>query len=125
MEKEETKNLLEAANISVPKGRIIYDEEDLDRAIDSIGYPMVIKPVNGNHGRGATINIRSREEAIEALAAAKKISRAVICEKFITGFDHRVLVIDYKFVAAAKRTPALVIGDGKSRIMAWISSFEF
>ncbi|MBP6511529.1 MAG: cyanophycin synthetase [Bacteroidia bacterium] len=121
-DKEETKNLLEAANISVPKGRIIYDEEDLDRAIDSIGYPMVIKPVNGNHGRGATINIRSREEAIEALAAAKKISRAVICEKFITGFDHRVLVIDYKFVAAAKRTPALVIGDGKSRIMALIDA---
>lgn len=121
-DKEETKNLLEAANISVPKGRIIYDEEDLDRAIDSIGYPMVIKPVNGNHGRGATINIRNREEAIEALAAAKKISRAVICEKFITGFDHRVLVIDYKFVAAAKRTPALVIGDGKSRIMALIDA---
>jgi cyanophycin synthetase len=121
-DKEETKNLLEAANISVPKGRIIYDEEDLDRAIDSIGYPMVIKPVNGNHGRGATINIRSREEAVDALAAAKKISRAVICEKFITGFDHRVLVIDYKFVAAAKRTPALVIGDGKSRIMALIDA---
>ena len=121
-DKEETKNLLEAANISVPKGRIIYDEEDLDRAIDSIGYPMVIKPVNGNHGRGATINIRNREEAIVALAAAKKISRAVICEKFITGFDHRILVIDYKFVAAAKRTPALVIGDGKSRIMALIDA---
>lgn len=121
-DKEETKNLLEAANISVPKGRIIYDEEDLDRAIDSIGFPLVIKPVNGNHGRGATINIRSREEAVDALAAAKKISRAVICEKFITGFDHRVLVIDYKFVAAAKRTPALVVGDGKSRIMALIDA---
>lgn len=121
-DKEETKNLLEAANISVPKGRIIYDEEDLDRAIDSIGYPLVIKPINGNHGRGATINIRNREEAIDALAAAKKISRGVICEKFITGFDHRVLVIDYKFVAAAKRTPALVVGDGKSRIMALIDA---
>lgn len=121
-DKEETKNLLEAANISVPKGRIIYDEEDMDRAIDSIGYPLVIKPINGNHGRGATINIRNREEAIDALAAAKKISRGVICEKFITGFDHRVLVIDYKFVAAAKRTPALVVGDGKSRIMALIDA---
>lgn len=121
-DKEETKNLLEAANISVPKGRIIYDEEDLDRAIDSIGYPLVIKPINGNHGRGATINIRNREEAVDALAAAKKISRGVICEKFITGFDHRVLVIDYKFVAAAKRTPALVVGDGKSRIMALIDA---
>lgn len=121
-DKEETKNLLEAANISVPRGRIIYDEEDLDKALDSLGYPIVIKPVNGNHGRGATINIRNREEAIEALAAAKKISRAVICEKFISGFDHRVLVIDHKFVAAAKRTPALVIGDGKSRIMALIDA---
>jgi len=121
-DKEETKNLLEAANISVPKGRIIYDEEDLDKAITSIGYPMVIKPVNGNHGRGATINIKNREEAVEALAAAKRISRAVICERFITGFDHRILVIDYKFVAAAKRTPALVIGNGKSRIVELIDA---
>ncbi|MFN8153110.1 MAG: cyanophycin synthetase [Bacteroidia bacterium] len=115
-DKEDTKNLLEAANIPVPRGRIIYDQEDLENAIESIGYPLVIKPVNGNHGRGATINIRTMEEAVEALAAAKRISRAVICEKFITGFDHRVLVINYKFVAAAKRTPAMVTGDGKSTI---------
>ncbi len=119
-DKEETKNLLEAANIPVPKGRIIYDEEDLENAIVSIGFPMVIKPVNGNHGRGATINIRSKEDAIEALGLAKKISRAVICEKYITGFDHRVLVIDYKFVAAAKRTPAMVKGDGKLNIQQLI-----
>jgi cyanophycin synthetase len=115
-DKEDTKNLLEAANIPVPRGRIIYDEEDLDAAIASIGYPLVLKPINGNHGRGATINIKTRPEAIEALAVAKKISRSVICEKFVTGFDHRLLVIDYRFVAAAKRTPALVTGDGKSTI---------
>jgi cyanophycin synthetase len=119
-DKEETKNLLEAANIPVPKGRIIYDEEDLENAIVSIGFPMVIKPVNGNHGRGATINIRTKEDAVEALGLAKKISRAVICEKYITGFDHRVLVIDYKFVAAAKRTPAMVKGDGKQTIQQLI-----
>lgn len=119
-DKEDTKNLLEAANIPVPKGRIIYDEEDLDNAIHVIGFPLVLKPINGNHGRGATINIRTREEAVEALAVAKKISRAVICEKFITGFDHRLLVINYKFVAAAKRTPAMVTGDGKSTIQQLI-----
>ena len=119
-DKEDTKNLLEAANIPVPRGRIIYDQEDLENAIESIGYPLVIKPVNGNHGRGATINIRNKEEAIEALAAAKRISRAVICEKFVTGFDHRVLVINYKFVAAAKRTPAMVTGDGKHTIQQLI-----
>lgn len=119
-DKEDTKNLLEAANIPVPRGRIIYDQEDLENAVEAIGFPLVIKPVNGNHGRGATINIRSMEEAIEALTAAKRISRAVICEKFITGFDHRVLVINYKFVSAAKRTPALVTGDGKSNIQQLI-----
>lgn len=121
-DKEETKNLLEAANIPVPKGRIIYDEEDLNNAIESLGFPLVIKPVNGNHGRGATINIRSKEDAAEALSLAKKISRAVICEKYITGFDHRVLVIDYKFVAAAKRTPAMVIGDNSSSIQQLINA---
>ncbi len=119
-DKEDTKNLLEAANIPVPKGRIIYDEDDLKDAIVSINYPIVIKPINGNHGRGATINIRNWEDAVEALAAAKKISRSVICEKYITGFDHRLLVINYKFVAAAKRTPAAVKGDGVSSIQKLI-----
>ncbi len=119
-DKEDTKNLLEAANIPVPKGKIIYDEDDLKDAIEYIGFPIVIKPINGNHGRGATINIRSWEEAVEGLAAAKKISRGVICEKYITGFDHRVLVINYKFVAAAKRTPALVVGNGKNTIQQLI-----
>jgi cyanophycin synthetase len=119
-DKEETKDLLEASSIPVPRGRIIYDEEDLENALDRIGFPVVIKPVNGNHGRGATININSKEEAITALAAAKKISRAVIVEKFITGYDFRMLVINYKFVAAAKRTPAMIIGDGKSTIQQLI-----
>lgn len=119
-DKEDTKNLLEASNIPVPRGRIVYDEEDLDRALDSIGYPVVIKPISGNHGRGATINVRNREDAVEALAVAKRVSRAVIVEKFITGLDHRVLIINYRFVAAAKRTPAMVTGDGKSTIQQLI-----
>ncbi|MBL7913892.1 MAG: cyanophycin synthetase [Bacteroidia bacterium] len=119
-DKEDTKNLLEASNIPVPKGRIIYDEDDLKYALDSIGYPVVLKPINGNHGRGATINVKTWDEAVEALAAAKRISRAVIVEKYITGFDHRILLINYKFVAAAKRTPAMVVGDGKSTIQQLI-----
>ena len=114
--KEETKNLLEAAEIPVPKGTIVYDEEDLEASIKKIQYPIVLKPVNGNHGKGATTNIKTWEEAVEALAAAQKYGRAIICEKFITGRDHRILVINYKFVAAAIRTPAAVIGDGISTI---------
>ena len=119
-DKEETKNLLEAAEIPVPRGTIIYDEDDMKRVIDKIGYPIVTKPVNGNHGKGATTNIRTWDDAVTALAAAKKYSRGVICEKFITGRDFRVLVIDYKFVAAALRTPAAVIGDGESTIQELI-----
>lgn len=119
-DKEETKNLLEASEIPVPRGRIVYDEEDLKNAIDRIGYPIVTKPVNGNHGKGATTNIRTWEDAVTGLKAAKVYGRAVICEKFITGRDFRALVIDYKFVAAALRTPAAVIGDGRHTIQELI-----
>lgn len=119
-DKEETKNLLEASEIPVPRGRIVYNEEELKSAIDRIGYPVVTKPVNGNHGKGATTNIRTWEEATEAFAAAKKYSRGIICEKYITGRDFRVLVVNYKFVAAALRTPASVIGDGVSTIQQLI-----
>ncbi len=119
-DKEETKNLLEAAEIPVPRGRIIYDEVGLQAAIDKIGYPIVLKPVNGNHGKGATTNVKTWEDAVIALEAAKKYGRSVICEKFITGRDFRLLVINYKFVAAALRTPAAVIGDGKHTIQELI-----
>jgi cyanophycin synthetase len=119
-DKEETKNLLEASEIPVPKGLIVHNEEELKDAIGKIGYPAVTKPVNGNHGKGATTNIKTWEEAQEAFAAAQKYSRSIICEKFITGRDYRVLVINYKFVAAALRTPAAVKGDGKSTIQELI-----
>ncbi len=119
-DKEDTKNLLEAAEVPIPRGRIIYDEEDLKAAIDRIGYPIVLKPVNGNHGRGATTNILNWESAVLALEIAKKHSRSIICEKFITGHDFRLLVIDYKFICAAKRTPACVTGDGKSTLQELI-----
>ncbi len=119
-DKEETKNLLDAANIPVAKGMTVYDEEDLEAVIKKVGYPLVAKPVNGNHGKGATIGIKNWEEAVVALQAAKKYSRGVIVERFITGYDYRLLVINHKFIAAAKRTPAAVIGDGKSTIQELI-----
>jgi cyanophycin synthetase len=115
-DKEDTKYLLEQAEIPVPKGEIVKSEEALESALRSIGYPVVIKPVNGNHGRGITTNITDKENAIIAYHAAKNVSKSVIVEKYITGDDYRVLVINYKLVAAAKRTPARVIGDGKSTI---------
>lgn len=119
-DKEDTKNLLEAAQVPVPKGMIVYDEEDLKSAESRIGYPLVTKPLNGNHGRGATTNLKNWEELKEGLEIAQKHSRAVICEKFITGYDHRALVINFKFVAAALRTPAAVTGNGKQTIQELI-----
>jgi cyanophycin synthetase len=118
-DKEETKNLLEAAEIPVPKGVIIRSEDGLKDAIDRIKYPIVLKPIDGNHGKGATTDINNWEQAVIALAAAQKYSRSVICERFITGFDFRVLVINYKFICAALRTPASVAGDGINTIQ-WL-----
>ncbi|MEP7165277.1 MAG: cyanophycin synthetase [Ferruginibacter sp.] len=115
-DKEETKNLLGAAEIPVPKGDVVRTEEGLKAAIDRIGYPIVIKPIDGNHGKGNTTNITTWEMALTAFAAAKIYGRSVIVEKYITGFDFRILVIDYKFICAALRTPASVTGDGKHTI---------
>ena len=115
-DKEETKLLLEQAEVPIPKGDIIRTERGLEEAVEYVGFPLVIKPVNGNHGRGITTDINSMEEALIAFKEAKEISRLVIVEKFITGEDYRLLVINHKLVAAAKRTPAHVIGDGKSTI---------
>ena len=119
-DKEETKNLLSAAEVPVPKGVIIRTEEGLKEAVDNIGYPMVVKPIDGNHGKGATTDINNWEAAVKALEDAQKYSRSVICEKFITGYDFRILVVNYKFICAALRTPASVTGDGKSTIQQLI-----
>ncbi len=115
-DKEETKNLLDAAEIPVPKGDVVRTEEGLKTVIEKIGYPIVIKPIDGNHGKGNTTNIINWEQAVKAFAAAKEYGRSVIVEKFITGFDFRILVINYKFICAALRTPAAVIGDGRNTI---------
>ncbi len=115
-DKEDTKYLLEQAEIAVPRGDIISRESSLEEACRYVGYPLVIKPIDGNHGRGITVDIQSYEDAVIAFHAAKEVSSRVIVEKYITGEDHRLLVINHVLVAAAKRTPAHVIGDGKSTV---------
>lgn len=119
-DKEDTKDILEQNGIAVPRGRIVSSEEGMFDAIKRIGYPIVTKPINGNHGRGATTNINNDEDAKIAYGIAKEHSRSIIVEKFITGHDFRLLVINYQFVAAAKRTPASVVGNGKSTIQELI-----
>jgi cyanophycin synthetase len=118
--KEQTKKLLNDASIPVAKGDICYDEEDLQETIDDIGYPIVIKPLDGNHGKGASINVINWEDAVKGLKHAKEYSRRVIVEKFITGFDFRVLVINNEVIAAAQRVPAHVVGNGTNTIQELI-----
>ena len=117
-DKEDTKYLLEQAEVAVPKGDIIKRESSLKEACRYVGYPLVIKPIDGNHGRGITVDIQNYEDALEGFKHAKNSSKsgAIIVEKFITGEDYRLLVINNVLVAAAKRTPAHVIGDGTSSI---------
>ncbi len=115
-DKEDTKFLLLQAEVPCPKGEIIGRESSLEDACKYVGFPLVVKPVDGNHGRGITVNIKTYDEALEAFHAAKKVSAKVIIEKFITGEDYRLLVINHKLIAAAKRSPAHIIGDGKSTI---------
>lgn len=116
-DKEATKRILANAGVPVPKGTVINFLDDLPEAIEYVGgYPIVIKPLDGNHGRGITIDIQNWEEAEVAYDAARQISRSIIVERYYKGRDHRVLVVDGKVVAVAERVPAHVVGDGRSTI---------
>jgi len=119
-DKDATRRLLAANGIPVAKGNKCNNETTLLQVIAGIGYPVVIKPLDGNHGKGVTINISDEGMALQALLAAKNHSEEVICEQFIKGHDFRALVIDGRFIAAALRKPASVTGDGLHSIQELI-----
>ena len=121
-DKDLTKRVLDDNGVPVPKGALIRTSEGLKEAIEELGYPVVIKPLDGNHGKGASIGVKTWKEALAALKTAQAYSEKVIVEQFIEGFDFRLLVIDGKLVAAAKRTPAAVTGDGRSTIKQLIDA---
>ncbi len=120
--KDETKKMLQDAAIPVAKGMCISDESEVDTVIAKVGFPLVFKPLDGNHGKGASINVKTEAEARLAFEHAKKYSRRIIVEKFISGYDFRILVINNKFTAAALREPAHVIGDGIATIQQLIDT---
>jgi cyanophycin synthetase len=119
--KENTKKILAQMGAPVPLGRVIYAFKELKETIDDLGgYPIVIKPLDGNHGRGITIDIRSWERAEIAYDRAREVSSGAIVEHFYEGRDHRVLVVDRKVVAVAERVPAHVVGNGVESIAALV-----
>jgi cyanophycin synthetase len=119
--KEKTKNILASMGAPVPQGMVIYSFSELEDAIPRLGgFPIVIKPLNGNHGRGITIDIKSWDHAEIAYDRAKEVSKGVIVEHFYQGRDHRILVVNHQVIAVAERVPAHVVGNGKDIISALI-----
>lgn len=118
--KELTKIMLEYAAIPVPSGDLVVDREGLEQVIAKIGYPIVIKPLDGNHGKGSSINVNDLESAIIGLEHSQQYGQKAIVEKYVTGYDFRILVINNKMVAAARRVPAHVVGDGQKNIQQLI-----
>ena len=115
-DKELTKKLLHAAGVPVPNGRAVTDAEDAWKAAEEIGGPVVVKPRDGNQGKGVAVNMKTREDVLHAYAAAHAISEDVIVERYITGHDYRILVVGDQMVAAARREPPQVTGDGEHSI---------
>ena len=115
-DKEETNAILRDLGLPVPRQMMVRRKHDAVRAANRIGFPVVLKPLSGNHGRGVSINLNSDSEVEAGFDKASEHGRQVIVESYIDGFDHRILVINGKLVAAAKRVPGHVVGDGKSTI---------
>ena len=115
-DKELTRSLLRAVGVPVPEGRPVSDPDDAWCAAEELGLPVVVKPQDGNHGRGVATNLSTREQVLRAYAAAHEESSRVIVESFIPGVDYRMLVVGGRLVAAALRAPAQVVGDGRSTI---------
>lgn len=115
-DKEETNKILANLGLPVPQQRLVQTEEGAVVAAERIGYPVVVKPYNANHGRGVSIRLSTPDQVKLAFQIAREHSRSVLVESFITGHDHRLLVINGELVAASKREPGHVVGDGQHTI---------
>ena len=115
-DKEETHDLLSDLGLPVPGQRLVYSEREALRAAERVGFPVVVKPLNANHGRGVSIDLDDAGAVRVAFAQAREHSRGVLVESFIRGLDHRLLVVDGRLIAASKRVPGHVVGDGSSTV---------
>ena len=121
-DKELTKTLLQSCGVPVPEGSIVDSANAAWDAAESIGLPVVVKPLDGNHGRGVSINLNTEAEVRAAFELAEQESSEVIVERFVRGDEHRLLVVGGKLVAAARGEEAWITGDGVSTIMQLIES---
>lgn len=115
-DKELTKKLFRMAGLPVPEGRPVKNVDDAWAVAQEIGLPVVVKPQDGNQGKGVAVNVKTREELDAAYKIALRYREDIMVERYLPGSDYRLLVIGDKLVAAARREPALVVGDGKHTV---------
>jgi cyanophycin synthetase len=111
-DKDLTKSLLDRASIPVPRGRIVYSADEAVAAMEEVGAPVVVKPLDGRQGKGVSLNLSTPEEVMYAFEVASEFSRAVLVEEQLEGRNYRVLVVGGRVVAASERVPCHVVGDG-------------
>jgi cyanophycin synthetase len=111
-DKEETNKILANCGLPVPRQELVRSADRAVRAAERLGYPVVTKPYDGNHGRGISVGLKNAEEVRAGFAAAAEHSNSVIVETFLQGEDHRLLVVAGELIAATRRTPGRVVGDG-------------
>lgn len=121
-DKDLTKQLLAEVGVPVPEGRIVAGAAEAWAAAEDLGLPVVVKPADGNHGRGVALDLRSREEIEAAWAVADRHGSEVLVERCVPGLEHRLLVVAGEVVAAARGEMAWVVGDGRQSVRALIDS---
>ncbi|RZI84100.1 MAG: cyanophycin synthetase [Rubrivivax sp.] len=119
-DKDLTKSLLKSCGVPVPEGEAVDSPAAAWEAAQDIGLPVVVKPSDGNHGRGVALDLKTREEVEAAFEVASRHGSEVLVEKFIKGHEHRLLVVGGKVVAAARGEAAWVTGDGWSTVVQLI-----
>ena len=123
-DKEQTNTLLADLGLPVPKQALVHDPDDAVDEAARIGYPVVMKPYNGNHGRGVSVGLTGPDEVRRAFALAAEHSDAVLVETYIAGHDHRMLVVDGELVAVSKRVPGQVTGDGVHTVAELVAALN-
>ncbi|RXZ38862.1 cyanophycin synthetase [Oxalobacteraceae bacterium CAVE-383] len=121
-DKDLTKSLLQACGVPTPGGRLVEDADDACDAAHDIGFPVVVKPSDANHGRGVFTNLNTDDEVRTAYGAALEEGSGVIVERFVRGLEHRILIVGGKLAAAARGEPVVIVGDGKSTVIELIDS---
>ena len=115
-DKEETNRILGDLGLPVPRQHLVRSAEAAVRAATRLGFPVVVKPLDANHGRGVSLDLKTEAEVQLAFEKARQHARSVVVESFLAGFDHRMLVVNGELVAVAKRVPGHVVGDGEHTI---------